>query len=121
MEITHILSLSVFILLSIQTVNSLRCSTCRGVNCDSYTTLTCREGTGAACQSVFFWKGDTRRNFRACTSRYECTRRPSFVPQDGGYTIECCYTDLCNSAITTKMSLFLAGFLVLMSLCVSRF
>ncbi|XP_044162447.1 three-finger toxin MALT0070C-like [Bufo gargarizans] len=119
MEITYFLSLSVLVFLSIQTVNSLDCITCNDANCDTYKTVTCPEA-GAACQTVSFKMGDVKRVMKGCSSSMDsCQIKPPNVPQDAN--INCCQKNLCNSAITTKMSLLLAGFLVLMSLCVSRF
>ncbi|XP_044124247.1 lymphocyte antigen 6C1-like [Bufo gargarizans] len=121
MEITHLLSLSVLILLSIQTVNCLKCSTCNDTKCDTYKPVTCPEIPGAACQTVSFKMGDGKRVSKGCSTHELCEVKPPIVPQGVEFKTDCCATDLCNSAITTKMSLLLAGFLVLMSLCVSRF
>ncbi|XP_044162650.1 lymphocyte antigen 6D-like [Bufo gargarizans] len=121
MEIKTFFSLSVLIFLSIQTVNSLKCITCNNANCDNCREVTCPDTSGgAACESVSYETSDGKRVIKGCSSSMDsCQMQPPNVPQDA--YINCCQTDLCNSAITTKMSLLLAGFLILMSLCVSRF
>ncbi|XP_040261795.1 lymphocyte antigen 6C1-like isoform X1 [Bufo bufo] len=121
MEITHLLSLSVFILLSIQTVNCLQCYTCNDAKCEMSKPVTCPEISRAECQSISFKMGDVNRVLKGCSQRDLCNVKPPIVPPGVEFKTHCCDTDLCNSAITTKMSLLLAGFLVLMSLCVSRF
>ncbi|XP_040261736.1 lymphocyte antigen 6C2-like [Bufo bufo] len=119
MEITQLLSFSVLVFLSIQTVNCLQCYTCNDAKCEMSKPVNCPETSGAVCQSISFKMDYGNRVLKGCSSRDVCNVKPPNVPQDA--VINCCEKDLCNSAITTKMSLLLAGFLVLMSLCVSRF
>ncbi|XP_044162446.1 lymphocyte antigen 6C1-like [Bufo gargarizans] len=120
MQIIQPVSLSILIF-SVHTVNSLRCYSCENEKCESYKKEECPQSTGATCASAFFKIGDTERKLKGCIAEELCKGRPPFVPSNVDFTINCCNSNLCNSAITTKMSLFLAGFLALVSLCVSRF
>ncbi|XP_077148632.1 lymphocyte antigen 6 complex locus protein G6c [Ranitomeya variabilis] len=119
MEPKHLLYLTILILSSSQTVTSLQCYACTDLSCnnDPYK-MPCPAGN--KCLSVSYTYGNTHFAVKSCTPPAMCSFPPTYVPSGVSYKQTCCDTDLCNSAITNKMSLVSAGVLVLMSLYVSR-
>ncbi|KAM4019518.1 uncharacterized protein ACNLHF_000221 [Anomaloglossus baeobatrachus] len=110
--------LTVLIICGTQTVSSLRCTQCEN-QCKSATTSTCPARN--RCFSLSFSQGNDEVKLKGCTPPELCDVRPPFVPAGTSFKSSCCDTDLCNSAVTNKMSLMAAGFLALVSLYASRF
>ncbi|XP_069798824.1 uncharacterized protein [Dendropsophus ebraccatus] len=100
-------------------VHSLRCYSCTDGQCKTTTIVPCPEGS--ACLLVHVKNGSSEYDVTYCTLQSECKQPPAFIPSGASFSQTCCYTDLCNSAIVNKMALSIAGFLVLVSLYVSRF
>ncbi|XP_056394388.1 CD59 glycoprotein-like [Hyla sarda] len=119
MGLTQLLSISILLLFSFQTVDSLRCYTCRDPpECTSTTIRTCPPGD--SCFIAIVEIGYFDKLYQKCTRPSDCGRGHLPIGASSA-TQYCCNEDLCNSAVTNKMSLFTGGFLVLVSLYVSRF
>ncbi|XP_069798821.1 uncharacterized protein [Dendropsophus ebraccatus] len=117
---TNLLSLS-FLILSVQTVNSLRCGTCADVQCNTTTSVTCPPDASDACVTLTITRGNAKTITKGCISKEECDSQLTIPPGASEINRNCCYNNLCNSAVINKMALSIAGFLVLVSLYVSRY
>ncbi|XP_069602594.1 lymphocyte antigen 6D-like [Ranitomeya imitator] len=117
MEAKHLLYLTILILSSSQTVTSLQCYVCTDTSCNSQHTMPC--SAGYRCLLLSFTYENIHFTVKGCSPPSTCSLPPSYVPSGASYTQRCCDTDLCNSAITNKMSIVSSGVLVLVSLYVS--
>ncbi|KAM3910555.1 uncharacterized protein RB166_019403 [Leptodactylus fuscus] len=120
MQITHLLPISILLVCGFQAANSLHCYHCMEFPCNEPLTVSCAEDS--ACLLSFIKSGNTEYKVNSCTPKQLCNRPPVLAPPGSMVTRQsCCYTDYCNSAVTTKMSLLTAALLALGSLYVSRF
>ncbi|KAG8552833.1 hypothetical protein GDO81_003099 [Engystomops pustulosus] len=118
MKLTHPLSLTILIVLSFQTANSRDCYICKTPKCDALSTTTC--GGRSVCFSVDYNNGNGKIIVKGCTTQALCSQPLPFVPSGSSFNQRCCDAQLCNSAITNKISLLTAGLVALVSLYVSR-
>ncbi|XP_077142035.1 uncharacterized protein LOC143806022 [Ranitomeya variabilis] len=114
-----IISLVFILLMSSQMVSSLRCYICQDSDCSELCTTTCSEGK--ICRSVSYSVVGVESVAKGCYNKDKCDERPSYVPDGVSFESSCCDSNLCNSAITNKMSFIAASVLVLVSLYASRF
>ncbi|CAJ0965957.1 unnamed protein product [Ranitomeya imitator] len=119
MQTPQLIYLTVLIACGTQTVTSLNCFQCSDPQCKNPTTTTCPARNH--CFSLAFSQFNAEVAIKGCSPPELCNHRPPLVPPGVSYKSSCCDTNLCNSAITNKMSLVSAGVLVLVSLHVSRF
>ncbi|KAM4019493.1 uncharacterized protein ACNLHF_000196 [Anomaloglossus baeobatrachus] len=118
MQPKHLIFLTILILSSSQTVTSLQCYECSDLTCKNQYTTNCPGDQ--KCFLVSYTYGNTNFAVKSCISPAMCIKPPSYIPSEVVYSLKCCSTDLCNSAVTNKMSLVSAGFLVLVSLYSSK-
>ncbi|KAM3911788.1 uncharacterized protein RB166_020323 [Leptodactylus fuscus] len=119
MQITRLLLLAILIVFSFQTAYSLNCYYCEDPQCNKQTTQPCP--SGYTCLAAKVTVGSNKMQVKSCSPPEMCNMPPAIAPPGSSYSQSCCSTDLCNSAVTTKMSLLTAALLVLVSLYVSRF
>ncbi|KAM4019946.1 lymphocyte antigen 6E-like [Anomaloglossus baeobatrachus] len=112
-----VISLVLTLLLGSQLATSLRCFQCSDPTCSELCTKTCSDGN--VCMSLSYTVGKFESVEKGCIRSKDCDAQPSKVPDGVSYELSCCDWEMCNSAITNKMSLITAGLLVLLSLYAS--